>query len=209
MGNVSTTAEFDEFNFLQLQLIATHIFAMSKSVIFPRKDGTASAQISCISFLSLRYGSMVQDSFATSTLLVNSFSTERTVDILLSMWCFLRWSRMDLSSMLIMLWALHWRQQRPNGEKVKSSRIGSRGSISVLCTGRRTETTGLIIPLTSFCIGGELDDGMMGMSLHVCHDLQYVHGTCIAPCCLVPYSQYSTARCVCTPTYLLLSQVCR
>lgn len=50
MGNVSTTAEFDEFNFLQLQLIATHIFAMSKSVIFPRKDGTASAQISCISF---------------------------------------------------------------------------------------------------------------------------------------------------------------
>ena len=46
------------------------------------------------------------------------------------------------------------------------------------------------------------------LSLHICHNLQYVHGTCIRTVLLGTVPQYSIARCKFMSTYLLLSQVC-
>lgn len=68
----------------------------------------------------MRNWSMLPDAFALSSCVLNAFKRDRTVAILLSMPCFFRWLRMDLSSNWIATCLAHLRLQRPNGEKVKS-----------------------------------------------------------------------------------------
>ncbi len=42
------------------------------------------------------------------------------------------------------------------------------------------------------------------VSLHICHNSRYVHGTCVRTALFITVFQYSIARCKYTPTYLLL-----
>ena len=95
---------------------------------------------------------MVPDSFALFTCLVKCIKIERTIEILLSMRWFFRWSEIDLSSNWIIVPFLHCRHCRPKGEKVNSSSMEESGLTMGGKSPRLTTAFGLsLLVLSKIC----------------------------------------------------------
>ena len=113
---------------------------------------------------SIRYKSILPVALAMFTCSLNPNKIERTLDILLSMQCFFRWSRMDLSSNLICTCFSHWRQHKPNGENVKSSPMHDGGKTAGERSSRPT-TMSLDARLVGPVFRFVSDDSMMMMMI--------------------------------------------
>jgi hypothetical protein len=102
---------------------------------------------------SRRKGSILPVALITLTRLLNPSNKECTVDILLSMQCFFRWSLIHLSSNLICTCFSHWRQLRPKGENEKRSWTHWSGKTAGGRSSRVTPTpSGLRVTGLAFCL---------------------------------------------------------